>query len=108
MDGLRVVLGRDPAGAALLAERQARRGRDAGDHRDRGAPPDAIEGASLLRRDGWYYLFVSKDFCCRATASTYKIEVGRSRDVTGPYLDAQGRSMLKDGGTLLLSTHGTR
>ncbi|MCV2394862.1 arabinan endo-1,5-alpha-L-arabinosidase [Actinotalea sp. M2MS4P-6] len=73
---------------------------------DRGAPPNAIEGASLLHRDGWWYLLVSKDFCCRATASTYRVEVGRSRDITGPYVDADGRSMLEDGGTILLSTDG--
>ena len=36
----------------------------------------------------------------------YRIEVGRSRDVTGPYEDAEGRSMLEDGGTPVLSTGG--
>ena len=60
----------------------------------------------MIERDGWYYLFVSKDACCQGTDSTYNIQVGRSRDVTGPYLDAEGRSLLDDGGTPVLSTRG--
>jgi len=38
--------------------------------------------------------------------STYNIRVGRSRKVTGPYLDKDGVDMLKAGGTLLLSNKG--
>ena len=72
----------------------------------RGVPPNAIEAPYLVERDGWYYLFVSKDLCCRGAGSTYRIEVGRSREVTGPYEDAEGRSMLEDGGTPVLSTRG--
>lgn len=71
---------------------------------DRGAPPNAIEAAYIVPRDGWYYLFVSKDSCCQGVLSTYRIVVGRSREVTGPYVDADGRSMLADGGTPVLST----
>ncbi|WNB84548.1 arabinan endo-1,5-alpha-L-arabinosidase [Cellulomonas sp. ATA003] len=72
----------------------------------RGAPPNAIEAPYVVERDGWYYLFVSKDSCCQGAASTYNIQVGRSRDVTGPYVDAEGRSMLEDGGTPVLATQG--
>nr|WP_308121686.1 arabinan endo-1,5-alpha-L-arabinosidase [Actinotalea ferrariae] len=73
---------------------------------DRGAPPNAIEAPYVVPRDGWYYLFVSKDGCCKGVASTYRIVVGRSRDVTGPYEDAEGRSMLEDGGTAVFATNG--
>ena len=73
---------------------------------DRGAPPNAIEAAFVVPRDGWYYLFVSKDSCCQGIASTYRMEVGRSREVTGPYVDADGTPLLQDGGTPLLSTDG--
>lgn len=72
----------------------------------RGVPPNAIEAPYLVRRDGWYYLFVSKDLCCRGAGSTYNIVVGRSRDVTGPFVDADGRSMLEDGGVQVLSSLG--
>jgi arabinan endo-1,5-alpha-L-arabinosidase len=34
--------------------------------------------------------------------------VGRSQDVTGPYVDREGRSLLEGGGTTLLTTSGDR
>ncbi|MFJ7749654.1 arabinan endo-1,5-alpha-L-arabinosidase [Arthrobacter sp. NPDC097144] len=74
----------------------------------RNAPPNAIEAPYILNRDGFYYLFVSRDFCCQGAESTYNIAVGRSTEVTGPYLDADGVAMTDDGGTELLSTDGSR
>lgn len=47
----------------------------------------------------YYYLFVSFDACCRGADSTYRVMVGRSKDVTGPYLDRDGIPMLRGGGT---------
>ncbi|MFE1307865.1 arabinan endo-1,5-alpha-L-arabinosidase [Streptomyces sp. NPDC058755] len=38
--------------------------------------------------------------------STYKIRVGRSTSITGPYVDSTGTPMLNGGGDLLLSGHG--
>ncbi len=74
----------------------------------RGDTLNAIEAPALLHRDGWYYLFVSFDSCCRGTDSTYNINVGRSERVEGPYLDADGAPLLTGGGTLLLQTDGER
>jgi len=34
--------------------------------------------------------------------STYKIMVGRSKSVTGPYVDKDGKPMLEGGGSLVL------
>lgn len=65
--------------------------------------PGAIEAPVIIRRRGYYYLFVSFDFCCRGVNSTYNIRVGRSKQVTGPYFDRDGRDMMEEGGTLLLS-----
>jgi len=62
----------------------------------------AIEAPFIVRRGGYYYLFVSFDLCCRGSASTYRTMVGRSRQVTGPYLDAAGKPMLQGGGTPLV------
>lgn len=61
----------------------------------------AIEAPFLFRKDGMYYLFVSWDRCCRGVESTYKIIVGRSKDIRGPYLDKDGQRMVRGGGTVI-------
>lgn len=67
----------------------------------------AIEAPTIIRKNGYYYLFVSFDLCCRGKDSTYNIRVGRARNVTGPYLDRSGKSMMDGGGTLVVAG-GTR
>jgi arabinan endo-1,5-alpha-L-arabinosidase len=69
-----------------------------------GLPPNwqAIEAPFVVQHGNYYYLFVSFDLCCRGTKSTYKTMVGRSRSVTGPYLDKNGKSMMVGGGSPLL------
>ncbi len=62
----------------------------------------ALEAPFIVRRCGYYYLFTSFDACCKGVDSTYKIMVGRSKSVTGPYADKQGVAMMKGGGTLLV------
>jgi arabinan endo-1,5-alpha-L-arabinosidase len=69
---------------------------------------ETIEAASLLKHGGFYYLFVDWGLCCRGLQSTYEIRVGRSRKVTGPYLDADGKNMSTGGGTLFLKSGGDR
>jgi arabinan endo-1,5-alpha-L-arabinosidase len=70
-----------------------------------GLPADwqAIEAPFIVHHGNYYYLFVSFDLCCRGTKSTYRTMVGRSLHVTGPYVDADGKPMLKGGGTQLLT-----
>ena len=63
----------------------------------------AVEAPFIVRRGGWYYLFVSYDLCCRGPKSTYKVVVGRSRKVTGPYVDADGTPLMQGGGTVVVS-----
>jgi len=72
----------------------------------REAGTTAIEGAYLIYRNGFYYLWVSFDACCRGIRSTYNIRVGRSKEITGPYTDKNGKSMMDGGGTLILKTEG--
>jgi arabinan endo-1,5-alpha-L-arabinosidase len=67
---------------------------------------EAIEASTVLAHGGQYYLFVSFDTCCRGTASTYRIMMGRADAVTGPYVDRDGKAMLDGGGTELLATTG--
>lgn len=66
----------------------------------RGGGP--IEAPAIVYRDGYYYLFVSFDLCCRGVNSTYKIMVGRATSITGPYSDRDGKLMSLGGGHLVL------
>ncbi|MEZ2337981.1 family 43 glycosylhydrolase [Mucilaginibacter sp. RCC_168] len=61
------------------------------------------EATDLLYRDGWYYLLGTHGTCCDGPNSTYNIVVGRSRKITGPYIDNIGRSMLKGGGKMVVA-----
>jgi arabinan endo-1,5-alpha-L-arabinosidase len=62
-----------------------------------------IEAPFIFAHDGDYYLFVSFDLCCIGSASTYKIMVGRSTSIAGPYVDRDGTPMTRGGGTLVLA-----
>jgi arabinan endo-1,5-alpha-L-arabinosidase len=75
---------------------------------DRDLATNALEAPFVLAHEDYFYLFFSRDFCCRGTESTYNIAVGRSESVAGPYLDANGAALLDDGGTPLLETDGDR
>jgi arabinan endo-1,5-alpha-L-arabinosidase len=61
------------------------------------------EATDLMYRDGWYYLLGTHGTCCDGANSTYNIVVGRSRKVTGPYLDNMGRDMIKGGGKMVVA-----
>lgn len=65
-------------------------------------PPDAIEAPYMTEHDGFYYLFVSFDFCCRGANSTYNIVAGRSKDVKGPFLGPDGKEMMRGYGQQVL------
>ncbi|HET9516336.1 MAG TPA: RICIN domain-containing protein, partial [Actinoplanes sp.] len=65
----------------------------------------ALEGPSLIRHGGKYYLFVAYDVCCNGVNSTYRVMVGRADQVTGPYLDAEGRPMTDGFATQVLASH---
>lgn len=64
------------------------------------------EATDLLYRDGWYYLLGTHGTCCDGANSTYNIVVGRSRTVTGPYLDNMSRDMLMGGGKMVVAAGG--
>ena len=66
------------------------------------AGPNAIEAPFVFKHGGYYYLFVSWDYCCRGSKSNYRVAVGRSLHVAGPYLDKEGKDMTQGGGTLFL------
>jgi arabinan endo-1,5-alpha-L-arabinosidase len=64
------------------------------------------EATAMMYRDGWYYLLGTHGTCCDGANSTYNIVVGRSRKVTGPFLDNLGIDMLKGGGKFFVGASG--
>lgn len=67
-----------------------------------GVPNNPIEGAKIVYANGYYYMFVAFDYCCKHdNSNTYKIAYGRATSITGPYYDKAGVSMMNGGGTIL-------
>jgi arabinan endo-1,5-alpha-L-arabinosidase len=66
----------------------------------------AIEAASVVSHNGYYYLFVSFDACCKGVSSTYRTMVGRATHITGPYTDKAGADMMKGAAEQLLASTG--
>lgn len=64
------------------------------------------EAAAIIHRGDYYYLFFNRGKCCSGANSTYYINVGRSSDPTGPYLDKNGKHTSSGGGTTILKTEG--
>ena len=67
------------------------------------------EGSYIIKKDGYYYYFGSAGTCCEGKNSTYRVLVGRAEEITGPYLDSNGRPLTSSGsgktfGTLCLDT----
>ena len=66
------------------------------------AGDEAIEAPFIFKKGDYYFLFVSWDYCCRAEKSDYKVVVGRSKTVAGPYLDKNNVPMTAGGGSLVV------
>lgn len=64
------------------------------------------EASYMMYHDGWYYLLGTHGTCCAGANSTYNVVVGRSKSVTGPFIDNVGRSMLEGGGKMVITTRG--
>jgi arabinan endo-1,5-alpha-L-arabinosidase len=64
------------------------------------------EASIMIFRDGWYYLLVTHGSCCAGANSSYNIRMGRSKLVTGPFLDNRGIDMVQGGGKLFLASSG--
>ncbi len=66
----------------------------------------AIEAPSIVSHNGFYYLFVSYDSCCKGVDSTYRTMVGRASKITGPYTNKAGAAMAQGSAEQLLATSG--
>lgn len=78
-----------------------------------GAPQSIASGQTtgpeapyLHFRDGYFFLFENEGFCCRGLNSTYRIMMGRSHDIRGPYLDKSGKRLDQGGGSVFLESAG--
>ncbi|PWF46863.1 arabinan endo-1,5-alpha-L-arabinosidase [Massilia glaciei] len=67
------------------------------------AGPGEIEAPFIFKKGDYYYLFASWGLCCKGPANTYHVVVGRSKSLTGPYLDKDGKDMQGGGGSLVLA-----
>ena len=63
-----------------------------------------LEATDMIYHDGWYYLLGTHGSCCAGAASGYNIRVGRSRKITGPFLDNMGVDMIEGGGKLFIGS----
>ena len=76
-------------------------------HVKQGAKPRKIAGAFMeatyiKRRGGYYCLFGSAGTCCEGARSTYRITVGRSKNLFGPYVNKAGQRLLDNHYDVLL------
>jgi arabinan endo-1,5-alpha-L-arabinosidase len=97
------VTGKPSQADSTLYSLATRKGNDPNTKSGRADYSQSIEGPYIIRHGDYYYLFVSWDACCLGAESTYNVRVGRSKSVTGPYLDRDGVDMLQGGGTLVLA-----
>lgn len=67
------------------------------------AGDNAIEAPFIFRKGKYFYLFASIDYCCKGPQSTYKMIVGRSENLLGPYVDDNNKPMMQGGGKLVLA-----
>lgn len=70
------------------------------------------EGAAMIYRDGYYYLFYNKGGCCAGIASSYYMVMGRSTSPRGPFVDKNGKAMRivgsPSGGTIVMKHNDAR
>lgn len=68
---------------------------------------DFMEGSYIYPKDGYFYLFGSTGSCCDGAGSTYKVIVGRSDNLKGPYVSKQGDNFLNGFGGYFLMENVT-
>lgn len=68
---------------------------------------DFFEGTYIMKKNGYYYFFASNGNCCEGAASRYKLLIGRSQNIKGPYLNKQGDNLLTVEGSLFLEGNST-
>lgn len=67
---------------------------------------NAFEGTNIYKKGKYYYLFASIGSCCNGVNASYQVVVGRSENLLGPYVDKDGKDMLKNNWELVLEGDG--
>lgn len=70
----------------------------------------AEEGSFVYKHGSSYFLFFSAGICCAfnplpPAGAEYKVLVGKSSSINGPFLDANGVNLVNGGGTLVIGSH---
>lgn len=69
-------------------------------------PRIGMEGQSILKKDGYYYLFYSAGNCC-GTGCSYNVRVARAKTFAGPYEVYSANPILSENDKWKCMGHGT-
>lgn len=67
---------------------------------------DLVEGPTVVRRNGWFYLFYAGNFCCGRECS-YAVGVARSRKLLGPWEKYSKNPIMEGNDAWRCPGHGT-
>jgi xylan 1,4-beta-xylosidase len=67
---------------------------------------DLVEGPAVVRRQGWFYMFYSGNFCC-ARECNYMVGVARARRLLGPWEKNPANPILAGNDAWKCPGHGT-
>jgi len=65
------------------------------------------EGVFVIKGPEYYYIFASRGRCCAGLQSNYQIVMGRAKNITGPYLNKEGKSWVDNHYSLFLAGDST-
>ena len=67
---------------------------------------DLVEGPAIVRRNGWFYMFYSGNFCCGRECA-YAVGVARARRLLGPWEKYTKNPIMEGNGDWRCPGHGT-
>ncbi len=103
-DGLSIA--ENPAGIPTVASRKTAPqlpNPPSTENNPKDAGGNAIEAPFIYHKGDYFYYFASIDYCCKGPQSTYKMIVGRSKNIKGPYVDSKNVPLSGGGGDVVLA-----
>ncbi|MDT5271444.1 MAG: xylan 1,4-beta-xylosidase [Acidobacteriota bacterium] len=96
-----------PDGTRLIGERQEVMRNDQPWEKHATLPfGDLVEGPSIVRRGGWFYMFYSGNFCCGRECN-YALGVSRAKKLLGPWEKYANNPILAGNDAWRCPGHGT-